>query len=424
MHSLSNIHFRVERQRLLQLPNHSRFQSANEPTPETKRILDEIHRINVQLGYIKRPSEIRPRFTADGYFYPRPPYHPLNQRQTFDDTSARSTAYSGGLLLRQITHEHSEVVPENINPFQADTFYYPAPYLQVPNEEGARHFNTNERGQRQMAINNDVTTIVEYAPGYFAGRTNDVTKSAEDISREKTNLISTVKKIVKEMNASGVAAQKQVDNAVLIEKPKKENDSMNIVVVSPFEESLIGQGRSTAKDSQHSKTFLHSAKPTATKVTAIQTPVKTVASPPAVHQQKATKTDQDVEMAKDPEGQFKGPFSSYFNSQKEQVVEALKNGGVIIQRLRVRNGGIAIAGPNGVATAGSGGTAIVGPGGIALTHPRSLTIAGPGARVIAVPESTDLQELALRSSARDLSVEGVVVATGPVVYYNPETPLS
>lgn len=360
----------------------------------------------------------------DGYFYPRPPYHPLNQRQTFIDTSQSTTSarseYSGGIVLRQITHEHSE----NINPFQVDRFYYPAPYLQVPNEESARQFKTDVRDQRQMAINNDVTTIVEYAPEYFDGRKNDVKKSADDISREKTNLISTVKKIVKEMNASGAAAQKQVDNAVLIEKENKENDSLNIVVVSPFEENLIGQGRSSAKGTQHSKTFLNSSKPNPTKVSSTQGPVKTVPSPPDTHQQKATKSDEDVEMVKNPEGQFKGPFSSYFNSQKEQVVEALKSGGVIIQRLRVRNGGIAIAGPNGVATAGSGGTAIVGPGGIALTHPRSLTIAGPGARVIAVPESTDLQELALRSSARDLSLEGVLVATGPVVYYNPEIPLS
>lgn len=379
------------------------------------------------MGYIKRPSEIRPRFSVDGYFYPRPPYHPLNQRMFFDTdqsvTSARSD-YSSGLVLRKITHEHSEVVPENLNPFQVDRFYYPAPYLQVPNEDGARQFKTDERDQRQMAINNDVTTIEEYAPGYFDGRKNDAIKSAEDISREKTKLISTVKKIVKEMNASGAAAQKQVDNAVLIEKQNKENESLNIVVVSPLEENLIGQGRSTAKGAQNSKTFLHSSKPTSTKVSAIQAPVKSEVSPPAMHQQKATKSDHDAEMSKDQEGQFKGPFSSYFNAQKEQVVEALKSGGVIIQRLRVRNGGIAIAGPNGVATAGSGGTAIVGPGGIALTHPRSLTIAGPGARVIAVPESTDLQELALRSSARDLSLEGVLVATGPVVYYNPETPLT
>lgn len=73
-----------------------------------------------------------------------------------------------------------------------------------------------------------------------------------------------------------------------------------------------------------------------------------------------------------------------------------------------------------MATAGSGGTAIVGPGGIALTHPRSLAIAGPGAKVIAVPESVDLQKLALRANARQLPIEGVVVATGPVIYYNPD----
>lgn len=68
-----------------------------------------------------------------------------------------------------------------------------------------------------------------------------------------------------------------------------------------------------------------------------------------------------------------------------------------------------------------GGTAIVGPGGIALTHPRSLAIAGPGARIVAVPEDVDLEQLALRSNARQLPIEGVLVATGPAIYYNPPT---
>lgn len=322
----------------------------------------------------------------------------------------------GEMVLRKITHAHSEM-----NPFARDSYFYPAPYLQLPsNGASIRAFRlpTPNREDRQMAINKDVTTIVEFGRNYFEDRK----KPVDD--REKLKLIKTVQKIVKEMNEKGNAALQQ-EQAVLVEK-QPPNDSLNIMVVSPSFDSSIGTGRSSgtkqanSSSAQSSKTF---SRPS--KVTKVKSPI-VPQQPPQQHQQlKATKVDDSQEpSAKDEDGgQFKGPFSSYFNNQKEQVVEALKQGGVIIQRLRVRNGGIAIAGPNGVATAGSGGTAIVGPGGIALTHPRSLTIAGPGARVIAVPETTDLQELALRSSARDLSssFDGLVVATGPVVYYSPDT---
>ena len=40
-------------------------------------------------------------------------------------------------------------------------------------------------------------------------------------------------------------------------------------------------------------------------------------------------------------------------------------------------------------------TAIVGPNGIAFTHPRGLAIGGPGSKIYSVPESTDLEQLAL-----------------------------
>lgn len=47
-----------------------------------------------------------------------------------------------------------------------------------------------------------------------------------------------------------------------------------------------------------------------------------------------------------------------------------------------------------------------------------MAIGGPGARIYAVPESTDLEELALNHKARKLEDEGVLVARGPAIYYN------
>lgn len=119
---------------------------------------------------------------------------------------------------------------------------------------------------------------------------------------------------------------------------------------------------------------------------------------------------------------FKFPKLPFFGKEPEEMTNAIdairEGGGIIIQRLKVRKGGIAIAGPGGVATAGSGGTAIVGPGGLALTHPRGLSIAGPGAKVVAVPESSNLEQLARSIKGRELPADGILVATGPIVYYH------
>lgn len=51
---------------------------------------------------------------------------------------------------------------------------------------------------------------------------------------------------------------------------------------------------------------------------------------------------------------------------------------------------------------------------------RGLAIGGPGAKIYSVPESTDLESLALEHQARNLNHEGTLVARGPVIYYNEE----
>lgn len=107
------------------------------------------------------------------------------------------------------------------------------------------------------------------------------------------------------------------------------------------------------------------------------------------------------------------------------------NGGPFITRLMVRKGGVSIAGPGGIATAGSGGTAIVGPGGIAYTSPNGLAVVGPGGKVVGLPSGADLSVVASKVTASDSNSEGStprfinipsggkVVATGPVVYFHP-----
>jgi hypothetical protein len=53
-----------------------------------------------------------------------------------------------------------------------------------------------------------------------------------------------------------------------------------------------------------------------------------------------------------------------------------------------------------------------------FSHSRGLAIGGPGSKIYSVPESTDLESLALKQQARNLKPEGVLVATGPTIYYN------
>ncbi|KAL1138693.1 hypothetical protein AAG570_008755 [Ranatra chinensis] len=99
------------------------------------------------------------------------------------------------------------------------------------------------------------------------------------------------------------------------------------------------------------------------------------------------------------------------------------NSGPQIMRLKVRNGGVAIAGPGGIATAGSGGTAIVGPGGTAYTSSDGIAVVGPGGKLIHVPNANFkttpvvMARTGSTMSTRQKLASAKVVATGPVVYY-------
>ncbi|XP_026807258.1 uncharacterized protein LOC113549929 isoform X1 [Rhopalosiphum maidis] len=165
-------------------------------------------------------------------------------------------------------------------------------------------------------------------------------------------------------------------------------------------------------------------------------------------------------------------------SPDKQATEHNGDTGPQIKRLVVRRGGVAIAGPGGIATAGSGGTAIVGPGGSAYStkHTASgassdvpmgaggISMGGYGPQMVQSPTgyyapyppqgngfarsmnagtggtavlSTDgvaytfpapsrgltaSQRRRGGDEAREISLpDGAkLIATGPIVYYNPE----
>ncbi|XP_025199892.1 uncharacterized protein LOC112597870 isoform X2 [Melanaphis sacchari] len=166
-------------------------------------------------------------------------------------------------------------------------------------------------------------------------------------------------------------------------------------------------------------------------------------------------------------------------SPDKQATEHNGDTGPQIKRLVVRRGGVAIAGPGGIATAGSGGTAIVGAGGSAYSTKHTaagasadapmppaggISMAGYGPQVVNTPTgyyapyppqangfarsvdagaggtavlSTDGVAYTFPAPSRGLTAarrtrggDGLreislpdgakLIATGPIVYYNPE----
>lgn len=353
---------------------------AKSQSMDTQRILSEINRINVDLGYIKNPDNQRSN-SVESYFYPRPAYSPLHEK--YNNGVPLSPSIRNNIVFetmpnmaaRQIIHEHSVLLPDLEKNLQLIKDRMANITVNVVPVMGT--------------VDSDVTTVVEYAPAFLA--------YLEKIRKSK-------EKRVKHKDSDGNESEKSVvlpDTNKLI---AEDFIMKNLTFMVP--ESLESRSSSRIKNAtQQIKLFFKPAKETKKS----DPPIITTVSPPEV----------EFSAEEGEEESDKAPFGSLFNREKETTLEAMKKGGVIIKRLRVRNGGIAIAGPGGVATAGSGGTAIVGPGGIALTHPRSLAIVGPGAKVVAVPQSTDLGKLALESTGRKFAdTLGVVVATGPVIYYN------
>ncbi|XP_058459647.1 uncharacterized protein LOC131435601 isoform X2 [Malaya genurostris] len=413
---------------------------------ETHRILQEIEKINIAMGYKKKQDVAFPRTQSfnEGYFYPRPVYQPLNLR----------TTPSPGPLFKQFNGA-SELV-STVDPFQTQVYYYPAPYLHLPMPDVPRSFQQlkakkNKELQPKIYIlpvavrsQDGSSSEIRYLPSTVdfgtlrALRGYGKTMSLEDKNDSKKlkrgkGVVDDVAVVVEEDKLEEDLLEEMLDvvEYELGVEDKKKKAPLNTNTVLPNDKflnsKLTEDNDSDEKDEPESEldmlilnksvggtgrsfnisaTFQNftnrfSILPSSSPSTTLPSEIKDLSELPERGVEEVT----EAEIA-----QEKGPFG-IFNRQSDP-----SNGGLVIQRLRVRQGGIAIAGPGGVATAGSGGTAIVGPNGTAITHPRSLTIAGPGAKIYAVPESVDLGKT-INATKRSLPIDAVLVASGPVVYY-------
>ncbi|XP_035789537.1 uncharacterized protein LOC118465416 isoform X3 [Anopheles albimanus] len=468
---------------------------------ETDRILREIERINVAMGYKKKAEVAFPRGqgVVAGYFYPRPAYYPPSLAQV-----KQQPALANGAGTSKASKGIAK--PMVIDPFRAQSFFYSAPYLQLPTLASPRAFQLvpvvpmvtpavtvpavrTSKGLRSGASGSDQIYIlpisvpsadgksseIRYIPstvnfGSFSpiqlrgkalrlpqqeeekaptsGTKNSKPKKAKGVMEDVVEVADAVQdtkleeelleEIVEAVDYEEEDEERQggqrpagdttelpvITNdkfmggpAEKVQKEKEEEDGDEDedsdeesepdieLQVQMLQKSGAGHGKSfNITNVFNNFTHRFSILPTTPATTLTELPIDEL---DLKEKPLSTGTGADEELP----AQDKGPFGFLATKQADP-----SGTGVVIQRLRVRQGGIAIAGPGGVATAGSGGTAIVGPNGTAITHPRSLTIAGPGAKIYAVPESVDLAKT-VQAQQRSLPLDAVLVASGPVVYY-------
>lgn len=383
--------FRTERQNLYQFdatPIAGPVKERRGSVEETKRILQEIERINAALGYARKKTDFAfPRVASsnEGYFYPRQQFRPEFLTKPQQNRKVKSQ--------------------RAINPFNAQNYFYPTPYLQVPSNGkpikfdanphfyplvyspiNFRSYGENVKDNRpkdsdgSIKLGTIVVLPLDREPKAIIG-----TKKSGKSKETETSLFEEIAQIVPE--ALGLEVEDEEEEIVkqkIVPKAKlpaiKNDKYLNLALMKHPQELENTEFRRKLTPSQPPPpSLVNRSFNFSSSIEKIQNLTKNFPFSRGDEPQKkseeistSTITPEDVEEENeenaDQKEDEKSPFGFVFGPK--QQLQTFKEGGLIIQRLRVRHGGIAIAGPGGVATAGSGGTAIVGPNGIALTHPR------------------------------------------------------
>ncbi|XP_055914933.1 uncharacterized protein LOC129948113 isoform X1 [Eupeodes corollae] len=430
----------IEKQRLVKFPEESfRIEENEQKSSEAKRILEEINKINVALGYVKKQDQSLPSLLDSNQFlFPKPAYHPFHSQSISDGVLQPSIRN-----LNYYTYPNPSLSSKSIKSPDSKLFFY---NYQHPDD---REFDYEKSSVNQFNVPQNENNLREFKLIDYkvVGDYQEPYENKQDKHLEpKLRLYFVPRQL--NVNEKSMDYHKN-EKLIKIEK---------VPTIRPFSKITAEKQRPTLKPSvSNAQKYVSSTSTTTTSpsppLLALKTPFGALFNRPG-HRVTAQKVEEKPALQSVPlelpqytqqqvrpdavtidnwdsesseENDYPQDYEKHIFAGKQKPYmaevqkEALKESGIIIQRLKVRKGGIAIAGPGGVATAGSGGTAIVGPGGYALTHPRSLTIAGPGAKIIAVPESTDLKDALQRtSSGRSYADEGEIVATGPIVYYSPD----
>lgn len=394
--------FRIEKQTIVRFPDDPK--PLNSPPTDTQRILEEIEKINIKLGYKKFKSP------SNQYLYSKPLYN-----------SFGIGLVGGGKLEPSIRSLNINASPKK----KVTTKFYHIPL----------HLLRMSKNKLIDSTNASVFQTNGYKIIGNFDNNNQLLKNTGNKTNVKVFLIPFSKLNKEESRSVATRPANQSWEAINVKK-YKDASSKIVERTLPHNSNQIPkpihQNKASISYSNTPKP-LNQNKPSVI-LQSIKTSINSLLHKPTIKpvkqntiadkQQNATMIIQNISDEYYSDSEEKHILSTlikkHHKDQNDQN-ETLREGGIIIQRLKVRRGGIAIAGPGGIATAGSGGTAIVGPGGFALTHPKSLTIAGPGAKILSYPTETDLKEVLLNSNTDELLTNGKIVATGPAIYYNNES---
>lgn len=377
--SFKNLIFRVERQNLLHLQRSitNDYSEKRGSLEETRRILQEIDRINMALGYTKKMSLAFPRVASgEGYFYPRQQFRPefLTKRREIPSQN----------MLRMNNQRA-------IYPFNNQQYYYPAPYLQVPINGKSQNFKSNKYFYPLVyaplnVLPYDLMKSNERdADGSIKLGTIVVLpkEEIESTGRSPKAVIEAIKRLENDKKSS--KDKKKPENPSLLDQivnyelealglaEEEEDDRQEEVVVSTTRLPAIKNDKflnlALKKHPQEDEnrkvppppvpsTIVNRAFNFSNPIEKFQNFTKQFSLSPAVESLRETTTvlaapsAEDIDEANDEKAddreEDKSPFGFAFGPK--QQLQTYKEGGLIIQRLRVRQGGIAIAGPGGVAT--------------------------------------------------------------------------
>lgn len=343
------------------------------------------------MGYI-RPNDYKfPRVASnEGFFYPRQQFRPE-------------------FLTKPKTSSEKFKIQRAINPYYAQYYYYPTPYLQVPQNVKPLKFkpkklfypmvyapynllpvhngkfvdNETDKLGKIKVIDNDRSpkaisgsTKSPIAENVKNNKFNSYRNSAsfkkdsdEDEDDDDENPESIIEDIVRyyvpeaEVIAEQIVEEEKQESFETSTKfPPLKNDkylnlelqdskddedeieSRNFPSAPPVNNTRsISFQNSIERIQNLTKTFTFGrGDPVQKKSEEITTTTESVAD--ENKEEEKEEMIDDIEESKSPFGFVWGP---------KQQLQTFKEGGLIIQRLRVRHGGIAIAGPGGVATAGT-----------------------------------------------------------------------
>lgn len=351
---------------------------------ETRRILQEIDRINLALGYKKRMSYAFPRVTnSETYFYPRQEFRPEFLTKPKQN-------------VRSINNLRA------INPFNAQNYYYPTPYLQVPVDGKPHAFKTNkyfypliyapinfapfanqnnDRDEKSSDGSIKLGTIVVLPKDKFfrepkAAEPSKLSKPVENVKKvkqqqqqqqqeEEETDAEIIEEIVKyELDPFGITGITDDDEDERQEEIKPTTERLPAIKNDKYLNILLKKGQNNDDDEDDEEQARKLKPPPISTNRAINLPnpieklqnftkhfafQKQEVKPKQTEstQNPSTPSELDIEDEENEQAENKedekSPFGFAFGPKQQS--QTFKEGGLIIQRLRVRHGGIAIAGP-------------------------------------------------------------------------------